>query len=37
MFWNAKNTLQIDNVPHKVNITGVYYDELLGKLRMTSQ
>ena len=32
VFWDAEGILQIDYMPHKVTITGVYYADLLGKL-----
>jgi len=32
VFWDAKDVLLIDYMPHKVTVTGVYYAHLLHKL-----
>jgi len=35
VFWDAEGILLIDNMPHKVTITGVCYADLLCKLHVT--
>ena len=37
IFWDAEEILLIDYMPHKVTITGAYYDDLLCKLLITSK
>jgi len=34
IFWDAEGILLIDFMPQKVTITGVYYADLLHKLRL---
>ena len=34
IFWDAEGVLLIDFMPHKVTVTGVYYGDLLHKLRL---
>jgi len=34
IFWDAEGILLIDFVPHKATVTGVYYGDLLNKLRL---
>jgi len=34
IFWDAEGVLLIDFMPHKVTVTGVYYADLLHKLRL---
>jgi len=35
VFWDTEGTLQIDYMPHKVTVSGVYYANLLGKMLVT--
>ena len=35
IFWDAEGILLIDFIPQKVTITGVYYADLLHKLRLS--
>ena len=34
IFWDAEGILLVDFVPHKATVTGVYYGDLLHKLRL---
>jgi len=34
VFWDAEGVLLIHYMPHKVTVTGVYYADLLHKLRV---
>jgi len=34
VFWDVEGVLPIDYMPHKVTVTGVYYADLLHRLRV---